>query len=64
MHSQPHMSIDKLIKDKNYPIYLGPQAWIHVLLKIKILIEKKCANQSKHGCIFFKKKIFYPKGSK
>ena len=47
MHSQPHMSIDKLIKDKNYPIYLGPQAWIHVLLKIKILIEKKMCKSIK-----------------
>ena len=34
MHSQPLMSIDKLIKVENYPTYLRPQAWIHVPLKI------------------------------
>ena len=34
MHSRPRMSIDKLIKVNNYPLYLGPQAWTYVPLKI------------------------------
>ena len=39
MHSQACMSIDKLIKARNYTIYLGPQAWIHVSFKNKILLK-------------------------
>ena len=39
MHSQRRMSIDKLIKAKNYSIYLRPRAQIHVLLKNKILLK-------------------------
>ena len=54
MHSQPHMSIVKLIKAKNHLIYLGPQAWIHFPIKIRNFIEKKKvgnANRMKFGCI-------------
>lgn len=41
MHSWPHMSIDKLIKAKNYPVYLGLQAWIRVSLKKYNFIENQ-----------------------
>ena len=41
MHSQPCMSINRLIKDKNYPIYFGPYVSIHVPHKTKILLKMK-----------------------
>ena len=43
----------------NYPIYLGPQAWIRVLLKTVVFIENWIGYEPKkikNGCILFKKK--------
>lgn len=59
MHFQPHMSIDKFIKVKNYPIHLRHKHEFMLYSKLEFLLKiKKGVNRSKHGCIFLKKRVF------
>lgn len=51
------MSIDKAIKVKNYPIYLGPQVRFMFHSKIGFYWKKEGTNQIKLGCTLKKKKL-------